>query len=82
MVYDPSTKMRRIDAAPHVIVASLDPLGLIASQFVGQTLQERAGEKEMMYGINQVIEARRKAQEYRKAKHPAKIGRKKKQKPK
>lgn len=46
-------------------------LQTIASQFVGQTLQERAGESEMSDGINKVIAARKKSREYWDAKHPA-----------
>jgi hypothetical protein len=46
-------------------------LQTIASQFVGQTLQERAGETEMRDGINQVIAAKKKSREYWDAKHPA-----------
>jgi hypothetical protein len=46
-------------------------LQIIASQFVGQTLQERAGETEMRDGINQVIAAKKKSREYWDAKHPA-----------
>jgi hypothetical protein len=57
-------------------------LQLVASQFVGQTLQERVGESEMSDGINKFIAAREKARKYREAKYPApvKAGRKK-QKP-
>lgn len=44
-------------------------LQTIASQFVGQTLQKRAGESEMSDGINKVIAARKKTQEYWDAKH-------------
>jgi hypothetical protein len=57
-------------------------LQIVASQFVGQTLQERAGESEMSAGINSVIAARQKSNKYWEAKHPRapKTGRKK-QKP-
>jgi hypothetical protein len=39
-------------------------LQIVASQFVGQTLQERAGEPEMNDGINNAIAARQKSNEY------------------
>lgn len=39
-------------------------LQIIASQFVGQALQERAGESEMSDGINKVIAARQKSNKY------------------
>ncbi len=45
-------------------------LQTIASQFVGQTLQERAGESELSDGINKAIAARKKSKEYWDAKHP------------
>lgn len=44
-------------------------LQTIASQFVGQTLQQRAGESEMRDGINKVIAAKKKSQEYWDTKH-------------
>lgn len=46
-------------------------LQIIASQFVGQTLQERAGESEMSDGINKAMAARKKSREYWDAKYPA-----------
>jgi hypothetical protein len=46
-------------------------LQLIASQFVGQTLQERAGESEMRDGINKAMAARLKSRQYWEAKYPA-----------
>jgi hypothetical protein len=39
-------------------------LQIIASQLVGQTLQERAGEKEMSDGISKAIDARAKYRDY------------------
>jgi hypothetical protein len=39
-------------------------LQIIASQFVGQKPQERAGESEMRDGINEVFAARQKAKQY------------------
>jgi hypothetical protein len=76
--YEDGTMDRKY--AEHSIKAGV--LQIIASQFVGQTLQERAGESEMRAGINSTIAARKKSNEYRKAKYPrpAKSGRKK-QKP-
>jgi hypothetical protein len=54
-------------------------LQIIASQFVGQTLQERAGESEMSDGINKAMAARQKSSKYWEAKYApaAKAGRKK-----
>lgn len=54
-------------------------LQTIASQFVGQIPQERAGETELRDGINKIISAKKKSREYWDAKHaPAvKVGRKK-----
>ena len=46
-------------------------LQIVASQFVGQTLQERAGESEMSDGINKAIAGRQKSNKYWKAKYPA-----------
>jgi hypothetical protein len=46
-------------------------LQIVASQFVGQTLQERAGESEMSHGINKAIAAAQKSNKYWKAKYPA-----------
>jgi hypothetical protein len=45
-------------------------LQVIASQFVGQTPQERAGMSEMSDGINQAIAARQKSNKYWEAKYP------------
>jgi hypothetical protein len=45
-------------------------LQIIASQFVEQTLQERAGESEMNDGINKAIAARHKSNKYWEAKYP------------
>ena len=63
--------------AEHAIKAGV--LQLIASQFVGQTLQERAGETEMSRGINMAIAAKQKSSKYWAVKYPAptKTGRKK-----
>jgi hypothetical protein len=53
-------------------------LQIIASQLVGQALQERASESEMNDGINKAIAARQKSNKYWEAKYPpAKAGRKK-----
>jgi hypothetical protein len=54
-------------------------LQIIASRFVYQTLQERAGETEMRDGINKAMAARQKSDRYWQAKYvsPAPKGRKK-----
>jgi hypothetical protein len=64
--YEDGTMDRKY--AEHSIKAGV--LQIIASQFVGQTLQERAGESELSGGINQVIAAKKKSREYWDAKHP------------
>lgn len=48
--------------AEHAIKAGV--LQVIASQFVGQTLQERAGETEMSGGINMAMAAREKSRKH------------------
>jgi hypothetical protein len=55
----------------YAIAIKAGVLQAIASQFVGQTLQERAGESEMIDGINKVIAARKKSNDYWDATHPA-----------
>jgi hypothetical protein len=54
-------------------------LQVIASQFVDQSLQEKAGQSELRDGINPAIAAREKSKQYWEAKYPAsaKTGRKK-----
>jgi hypothetical protein len=56
--------------AEHSIKAGVSQI--VASQFVGQTLQERAGESQMRDGINQVIAARRNSENtgMRNTRHP------------
>ena len=48
-------------------------LQIIASQFVGQTLQERAGKSEMSDGINKYIAARQNSKKYWEVNHPAPV---------
>jgi hypothetical protein len=73
--YEDGTMDRKY--AEHSIKAGV--LQIVASQFVGQTLQERAGESEMSDGINKAIAGRQKSNKYWEAKYPpaAKAGRKK-----
>jgi hypothetical protein len=76
--YEDGTMDRKY--ADHAIKAGV--LQIIASQFVGQTPQQRAGESEMSDGINKAIAARQKSNKYWEAKHPVPVKKaRKKRKP-
>jgi hypothetical protein len=67
--YEDGTMDRKY--AEHSIKAGV--LQVIASQFVGQTPQERAGASEMSRGINEIIAAKQKSNKYWEAKQPATV---------
>jgi hypothetical protein len=67
--YEDGTMDRKY--AEHSIKAGV--LQIIASQFVGQTPQERAGQYEMIDGVNKAIAAREKSNKYWAARYPAPV---------